>query len=272
MSFSELLSYFFTHKDFLPDASELPGTMFTPMHFAFAGVLLVIIVASALIIAKKSEKTMQVAMGIAWAVVTVGEIIKIVWESTTGTVIGMPWDSLTPLYPCSIFMYAMPFAIWGHGKVRYAACGYVCSLGLLGGSINFVYPATVLGEYSCFSLAGFQTFFYHGAMVFCAIIMLKSGYHSYKEARRLSDLILPAIPALIVSIPANFMNFTREYSDFMFFKLKSLFFAPIGEALPMAVCVLIVYVIYLIIHALPYLPCYFKNVKEAKASTDTNQE
>ena len=259
MSFSELLSYFFTHKDFLPD--DLPGKMFTPLHFAFAAVLLAIIVVSALVISKKSEKTIQVAMCIAWAFVTVGEIIKIVWESTTGTVVGMPWDSLTPLYPCSIFMYAMPFAIFGKGKVRYAACGYVCSLGLLGGSINFVYPATVLGDYSCFSLAGFQTFFFHGAMVFSAIVMLKSGYHSYKEARKFTDLLLPAIPALITSIPANFMNFTREYSDFMFFKLRFMFLAPIGEALPLPVCVIIVYILYLVIHALPYLPGYFKNRK-----------
>lgn len=261
MSFGELLSYFFTHKDFLPPADQLPGTLFTPLHFIFAAILLVIIVASALFIAKKSEQAIKTAMLLAWAFVTVGEAIKIVWESTTGSVVGMPWGSLTPLYPCSIFMYAMPFAIFGKGKVRYAACGYVCTLGLLGGSINFVYPATVLGDYSCISLAGFQTFFYHGAMVFCTIIMLRSGYHSYKEARRPVDLILPAIPALIVSIPANLMNFSPVNSDFMFFKLRSMFFAPIGEALPAPVCVAIVYLIYLVIHAVPYLPGYFKNRK-----------
>ena len=91
--------------------------------------------------------------------------------------------------------------------------------------------------------------------------MLRSGYHSYKEARRPVDLILPAIPALIVSIPANLMNFSPVDSDFMFFKLRSMFFAPIGEALPAPVCVAIVYLIYLVIHAVPYLPGYFKNRK-----------
>ncbi|MBQ4091622.1 MAG: YwaF family protein [Clostridia bacterium] len=259
MSFAELLSYFFTHKDFLPPANELPGTMFTPLHFVFAGILLVAIIFGALWLAKKDEKTIRIGMGIFWAVVTFGEAIKIVWESTTGNVVGMPWGSLTPLYPCSIFMYAMPFALFFKGKVRYAACGYVCTLGMLGGSINFVYPATVLDRYSCISLAGFQTFFYHGALVFCTIVMLKSGYHSFKNARKPIDLLLPAIPALIVSIPANLMNFSPVNSDFMFFKMRSLFFAPIGEALPAPVCVIIVYIIYLIIHAAPYLPFYFKN-------------
>ena len=265
MSFGELLSYFFTHKDFLPPPSELPGTMFTPLHFVFSGILLVAIIAGALWLAKKDEKTVRIGMGIFWAVVTFGEAIKIVWESTTGNVVGMPWGSLTPLYPCSIFMYAMPFALFGKGKVRYAACGYVCTLGMLGGSINFVYPATVLDRYSCFSLAGFQTFFYHGALVFCTIVMLRSGYHSFKNARKPIDLLLPAIPALITSIPANIMNFSPIGSDFMFFKLTFAFLAPIGAALPTALCVVIVYVMYLFIHAAPYLPFYFKNRKAQAA-------
>ena len=103
--------------------------------------------------------------------------------------------------------------------------------------------------------------FYHGALVFCTIVMLKSGYHSFKKASKPLDLLLPAIPALVVSIAANAMNFSPVNSDFMFFRLRSLFFAPIGEALPAPVCVMIVYVIYLIIHAAPYLPYYFKNRK-----------
>jgi len=265
MSFGELLSYFFTHKDFLPPANELPGTMFTPLHFAFSAILLTVIILLSLHVAKKDEKTIRIAMGIAWAIVTVGEAIKIVWESTTGTIVGMPWGSLTPLYPCSVFMYAMPFALFGKEKVRYAACGYVCTLGMLGGAINFVYPATVLGQYSCISLAGFQCLFYHGAIVFCTIVMLKSGYHSFKDAKKPLDLLLPAIPALITSIPANIFNFSPINSDFMFFKLRSLFFAPIGEALPAPVCVMIVYIIYLIIHAAPYFPCYLKNRKQQTA-------
>lgn len=71
MSFKELLSYFFTHKDFLPPADQLPGTMFTPLHFIFAAILLAVIVVSALKIAQKDEKTIRIAMGLAWAFVTV---------------------------------------------------------------------------------------------------------------------------------------------------------------------------------------------------------
>ena len=265
MSFSELLSYFFTHKDYLPPANELPGTMFTPLHFTFAAVLLAIVIVSAIFVSKRSEKTIKVVMGAVWIFVTAFEVVTIIWESTTGNIVGIPLNNLLPLYPCSIFMYAMPLAIFGKGIVRRMGCGYVCSLGFLGGSINFVYPATVLGDYSCFSLAGFQTFFFHGAMVFCTLVMLLSGYHSYKEAKRPVDLLIPAVPALCVSVIANIVNFSPIGSDYMFFRMNSFFFAPIGAALPTPVCVIIVYLIYLLIHALPYLPFYFANRKKEKA-------
>ncbi len=266
MSLGELLSYFFTHKDYLPPADQLPGTMFTPLALGFAAVLLTVIIFAALWLANKDEKTIRIGMGGVWAFVTLFEIVKIVWESTTGNVIGLPLNNLLPLYPCSIFMYAMPFAIFGKGKVRYAGCGYVCTLGFLGGIINFVYPATVLGNYSCLSLAGLQTFFYHGALVFCTIVMIRSGYHSFKNARKPIDLLLPAIPALCVSVVANIVNFSPVGSDYMFFKMRSFFFASLGEALPPVLCVIIVYMIYLIIHAIPYLPCYFKNRSAQKAA------
>ena len=34
MTFFDLVKNFFTHKDFLPAANRLPGTLLTPLHFA----------------------------------------------------------------------------------------------------------------------------------------------------------------------------------------------------------------------------------------------
>ena len=259
----DLISNFFTHKDFLPSADKLPGTLFTPMHFVFSLIFIAVVVAACMCCRKIGEKKLKIVFTALWAFLVVFEITKILWESLSGKVISFEWGGILPLYPCSIFMYAMPFAIFGRGKVRYIGCGYVCSLGLLGGSINFIYPATILGRYSCISFAGFHTFFYHGAMVFCALVMLRSGYHSYKWAKKPVDLILPAIPALCVSVIANLVNFSKIGSDYMFFKLSSFFFAPIGAALPTVLCVVIVYMLYLLIHSLPYLPYYFINRKKA---------
>ncbi len=258
---SELLGNFFTHKDFLPPASEISGTLFTPLHIVFALIMLSLVIGLAVFLSKKSEKSIRITLAIIWGLLTVLEIAKIVWETYSGNTVNFEVTGVLPLYPCSIFMYAMPLVLFGNDKIRYMGCGYVCSLGFLGAAVNFIYPANILGNYSCISFAGFHTFFYHGSMLFTALVLLMSGYHSYKNARKPIDLLLPAVPALFVSIIANFVNFSPINSDYMFFKLNSFFFAPIGAATPDWFSVVLVYMIYLLIHALPYLPFYFKNQK-----------
>ncbi len=260
-TFSDLIKHFFLHKDYLPPKEMIPGTMFTPLHFIFAACVAAGLILLGLHIAKKSERTIRITFTCIWAIMVVLEVVKILWETYCGKMVSFEWGGILPLYPCSIFMYAMPFAIWGRGLVRRAACGYVCSLGLLGAAINFVYPATILGNYSCISFAGFHTFFYHGMMLLCALVMLRSGYHSYKNVTKWYELLLPAAPFLCVSVVANLVNFSRIGSDYMFFKLNSFIFAPIGQATADYLAVIIVYLAYLIIHALPYLPSYVANRK-----------
>lgn len=155
--FGYLIENFFTHKDFLAPAHELPGTMFTPLHFVFAGIVLAIVIVAAIVVGRK-EKAIKPVFIAVWVTVVVLEIAKIIWESVSGRQIGIEWTGILPLYPCSLYMYAMPFAIWGKGNVKKAACGYVCTVGLLGGCINFFYPMTVLPTYSCISFAGMHTF------------------------------------------------------------------------------------------------------------------
>ena len=257
-----LLQNFFTHKDFLPPADRLAGTLFTPLHLVFSALLICLVLFLVHHFSGKSEKTLRRVFAVIWVAAVVFEVTKIVWETCSGKTVSFEWTGVLPLYPCSIFMYAMPLAIFGKDKVRYMGCGYVCSLGLLGGMINFIYPANVLSNYSCLSFAGFHTFFYHGAMVFTALVMLRSGYHSYSKVTSARQLLLPAVPALAVSAIANIVNFSRIDSDYMFFKLESFFFAPIGKATPDWFSVLLVYALYLLIHALPYLPSYFAHKKK----------
>lgn len=261
----QLFGYFFTHKDFLPPAHELDGTLFTPLHLAVSAILLAIIILAAIRLRHLGERGVRTCLFVLWVSVTVLEVIKTLWETFAGASVHFEiWGNL-PLYPCSIFMYAMPLAIFGKGIVRKMGCGYVCTLGTLGAAVNFFYPVNVIGRYSCISFAGAQTLLFHGTMLFCALLMLLSGYHSYRDARRPLDLLLPAVPALAVSVIANTVNFTLD-TDYMFFRLRSFFFAPLGEALPPFVSVLLVYLLYLIIHAAPYLPFYLKNRRRAKES------
>lgn len=259
-----LLENFFTHKDKLAPADKLPGTMFTPLHFIVAGIILALVIVCAILIRKK-EKLIKPIFIVLWATVSVLEVVKIVWESTTGNEVRLEVTGILPLYPCSIFMYAMPFAIWGSGKVKQSACGYVCTLGLLGASVNFFYPMTVLYRYSIISFSAMHSMLYHAVMLFTCLTMLLSGYHRYTKVNSVIELFLPCIPTLIMSIPANIVNYTLN-ADYMFFRGTSAFLPSIFGGTDTVIITLIIYALYVIVPACFYLPSFISNkLKRVKA-------
>ena len=261
--FGDLIRNFFTHKDFLPSADKIPGTMFTPLHFIVSAIMALIVIVGILYVRRLDEKKIRIIFTVLWATLTILEMSKLIWETTTGRTVSFNLVGNLPVYPCSIWMYAMPFVIWGKGRVRNAACGYVCTLGLLGGLINFVYPATILGEYSAVSFPGFQTFFYHGALVFCAFVLMTSGYHRIDYAENILDCFLSVIPAYIMSIFANTANIILG-TDYMFFRCNSFFLAPIGAALPDGLTFVITYILYAVVCCTPYFIAYMIKRKREK--------
>lgn len=263
--FGDLIRNFFTHKDFLPSADKIPGTMFTPLHFVFSAIIAVIVIIGILTVRRLPEKQIKLVFTVLWAVLTLAEAAKLTWECLSGRTVQFELGGNLPVYPCSIWMYAMPFVIWGKGRVRNAASGYVCTLGLVGGLINFVYPATILGSYSAISFPGFQTFFYHGAIVFTAFVLMTSGYHRFDHAENIFDCFLSVIPAYIMSLFANTANIILG-TDYMFFRCNSFFLAPIGAALPDALTFVIVYIAYAVFCSLPYIIAYTIKKKRAKMS------
>lgn len=261
--FGYLIENFFTHKDYLVPGNLIPGTLFTPLHFLFASVLLAIVIAGAVYLTRHKHLIKPVFITI-WAILAVWEVVIIAWESTTGKVV--KWDLATnlSLYPCSIYLYAMPFAIWGKGLVKKIACGYVCTLGLLGGAVNFFYPAMRLSTYSCISFIGFHTFFFHASLLFTCLVMLTSGYHRYTKVTHWWELLLPCIPTLILSIPANIVNYSPINADYMFFRGHFPLVASIaGNASELGIT-LVLYVLYIIVPALFYLPSYVRSKRTSR--------
>lgn len=263
MDLQYLIKNFFTHKDFLIPADQLMGTLFTPLHFVFSAMLLAVIIVGAVMLSKRGENTIRRVFMILWIAAFILEPVKIVWESVTGNAVRLEVGGVLPLYPCSVFLYAMPFAIWGKGHVRNAACGYVCTVGMLGATVNFVYPVNVLANYSCLSFAGFHTFFYHGTMLFVCLTMLISGYHRYNIAQKWWHLFLAAIPLLIVSIPANILNYSSVGSDYMFFRGNSFFLPAILGGISDELTTVIIYALYILVPAAFYLPGYLARRKTA---------
>lgn len=264
--FGYVINNFFTHKDYLAPASQIPGTIFTPLQFVFEAVLLAIIIGSAIYVAKRKHLIKPVFTTI-WILLVILEVLIVVWDSVSGKKKGFDFAVNLSLYPCSIFMYAMPFAIWGKGNVRKMACGYVCTLGLLGAAINYIYPVARLTTYSCISFAGFHTFFYHGSMLFTCLVMLISGYHRYTNVTHWWELFLPCVLSLIVSIPANIINYSSIDADYMYFRGKFPLLAQFLSGVSEAKITIGIYVLYIVIPALFYLPSYLAYKRKTKNSS-----
>lgn len=254
---SYVLENFFTHKDFLVAPELIPGTLGTPLHLVFETITILLIVTGSVWLARRKHLIKPV-LAVLWVNLLVLEAAIIYWESTTGIHKGLDLQYGLSLYPCSIFMYAMPFALWGKGNAKKAACGYVCTLGLLGALVNFLYPFTRLADYSCLSFPAFHTFIYHGTMLFTCIVMLRSGYHRYSDMVCWSDLLLPCVPSLIVSVPANMLNYSPIHADYMYFTGQFPLLKVLMPGLEPVTITAILYVLYIFVPAMFYLPAFLR--------------
>ena len=70
-TFAELLRNFFTHKDFLPAADTIPGTMFTPLHFFFAAISLAAVIGLSFYLSRRRERTRRTVFCVLWALIVV---------------------------------------------------------------------------------------------------------------------------------------------------------------------------------------------------------
>lgn len=253
----KLIENFFTHKDFL-GGLDLPGKLFSPLHLIFSACLLAAVIVLALIISKRSEGSRRRILLSLWAFFVMLEIVKTVYEALCGAEPRFETGGVLPLYPCSLYLYSLPFCFSKRRRVRLAACGYLFTAGMIGATINYVYPITVLTNYSCISFMGFHTLFYHSAMLFSMLVMLFSGYHRYDGIEKPWELLLPSLPLMLQSIPANIVNYSPIGSDYMFFKANSFFLPAIFGSMPDWQTTIIGYLIYLTVPALFYLPGYLK--------------
>ncbi len=261
--------HFFTHKDYInqmeSEGMYIPGKLFSPLHFIVSGIILACIILAIWYVTKKKSNRLVKGIYLAiWITLTTVEVIKMIWESVSGMTVSFETTGILPLYPCSVIMYTLPFTIWGTERLKNIANGYTCTIGIIGATINFAYPGTALPNYSAISFVGLHAFLYHGAMLFVAITLLTTKQHSYGFAKKWTDLLLPSIPMLVFSIPANIVNYTVQGADYMFFKGDAMFLPAIFGGVPNWATTIIGYIVYIVVPALFYLPLFIKHKKSQK--------
>lgn len=211
-----LIGGFFDYKDYI---KYEPGSdLFGIGHIIFMVLALISVIVLTYVFRKTSKDTMTRFLKVLSVVIIILEIIKIVWESYWDLHQGknFNWDGLLPLYTCSLFMFVLPFAAWGKGKVRRCSLAFLTTIGILGGLVNFFLPP-ILNYYPFFAYATFVSLNYHYLMVLTGLLILSTGYYIPKWKDALYGFIIIVIFSIIV-IPVNFiLKHLGYYPDYMLY-------------------------------------------------------
>ena len=264
MDFRYLIANYFTHRDYLVDPAQLPGTLFTPLHLLFEAALLTGIFLGVRYVTRRRQLVRPVLTGL-WILMVIWEAVIIWWESTAGSTVGLDLKAGLSLYPCSLYLYTTPILLWGRGVPRKMAVGYLCTLGMLGAAVNFIIPIPRLTQYSVISFPGMHTMLYHGTMLFTYLVIRRTEPDCYR-ARHWQELLYPCVYSLMLSVPANLMNYSPIGSDYMYFRGEFFLLAKLG--LPALTMTGILYVLYIVIPALFYLPSYLHTKFQEKQTQE----
>ena len=123
---------------------------------------------------KKDIKAAKKVIQGFWIFAVVLDLIKYIFYNAYCIANNLPFSELEfPLWTCSIYLFVVPLSLFNRNqRVKDACNAFICSISMLGGFINFLFPTE-----SLFSFMGLHTFLYHFALLITPIIMLTSGYY-----------------------------------------------------------------------------------------------
>lgn len=219
---------FFDYKKFIEGYHG--QDMFSLTHIIFMIFAFALIVTICYYGRNSSKKSIELWLKILTFVMPILELAKIIWESYFDLKYngGFNYESLMPLYTCSLFMYVLPFASFGKGKVKECAYSFLTTIGILAGFSNFVY-LQMLNTYPFWTFSSFQSIHYHFEMVLVGMFLITSNTYrpNYKSA------LIGWIPILFFSclvIPVNYiLQYFNMNPDYMLLMTAS--GAPLVQSL-----------------------------------------
>ena len=169
---------------------------------------------------KNKGKTTKKVLIFFWLFAVSIDLVKYIFYNAYVVVNNLGFDKTElPLWTCSIYLFVMPLSILcKNGRVKSACDGFICSISMIGGFINFLFPSE-----SLFSFLGLHTFVYHFILLITPIIMLVSGYYKPKFKDFLGAVLIFIIYAIPVFIFDNIFN-----QDYMFIYDGS-WFGPLAD-------------------------------------------
>ena len=195
-----------------------------PYGFNLERILLILlctfILTFVLIKFRNKENGVKKLLTFFWLFAVFIDLIKYIFFNAYVIVNNLGFDNTElPLWTCSIYLFVMPLSLLNKNeKIKNACNGFICSISMVGGFINFLFPSE-----SLFSFLGLHTFLYHFILLITPITMLVSGYYKPKFKDFKGAVLIFIIYAIPVFI---FDNIFKQ--DYMFIYNGS-WFGPLAD-------------------------------------------
>lgn len=209
---------FFDYKDFIPEADK-QNVMWSSAHIIFIILAVISIILLCYFFRNIKAKSVEKYLKIISIIMPILEVIKITWETYWDLKLGHGFNitGLLPLYTCSMFIYVLPFAGFGKGKVKECALAFLTTLGVFAGLTNFFIPP-IFNTYPFFSYASFMSLNYHYLMVFTGVFLVTTRYY-VPNFKSIFKGFMPVLLFSLVVIPFDYIMFYNgEYwIDYMLY-------------------------------------------------------
>lgn len=167
----------------------------------------------------KLKATKKVLIGL-WITALVIDIIKYIFYNAYCIKNNLEFSRLElPLWTCTIYLFVLPLSLFSKNqKVQNACKAFICSISMMGGFANFLFPTE-----SLFSFMGLHTFIYHFILFITPIIMLATGVYKPELKHAKGAILIFIIYAVPVFIFDNLFQ-----QDYMFI-YNGTWFGPLAD-------------------------------------------
>ena len=213
---------------------------------------------------KKDDQTINKYIKIISIIVTVLEILKIIWNLTLREEV--TYEDYVPLYLCSFFIYASLLYAFTKNKdgLLHKIAKYFLFYGCLSGGVTFLFfPSTALMEFPFLHVLSIHSMVYHVLMVTVGLWMLRFIKPNLKDFKFYGIILLSIeIPLIILNfiLESNFMMLNYVYGvailEFFYNLLTPVvypFFVAFGQLLMTFFCPLFFYLV--LFKKVPYIKC-----------------
>ena len=198
---------FWRYKDAFPD---FQSEMFSLPHICAIIIAVAIVVASVILMKKKSREQVSRFLKVMSIIVLIMEIAIFPWEYFGGIrYMGAPdYTTILPVWTCSLITYTLLGAAWGKGIVERCCLSYLGTIGLLAGASGILL-VNGLRSYPFWTLGALYSFTYHFIMLFVGCIILANGYFK-PQWKDVFYSFIPIVCLAVFAIPIDY-HFKADY-------------------------------------------------------------